>query len=148
MTMCWRTLVNTFRGEAIPTPFLMQIGRFALVGAGRTILSFLLYLALMSVAPYWLAFTLSFAITITFSAFVNGRYVFLVALTPRSYLLYVGLYLLNYLVSLALLVLVVELLGVSKRLAPIPVIICIFPISFFSERYILRSNVRRSKPAP
>src|SRR5262245_52671112 len=119
---------------------LIQIGRFVLVGAGRTAFSFGLYLLLLRIAPYWLAFSASFFITITASAMVNSRYVFLVGLNPRSYLVYVAIYLLNYVVSLALLVLVIDFVGLPKYLAPLPVAVCMLPINFLLERYALQSG--------
>src|SRR5688572_21048500 len=96
-------------GRAFAKPDLMQIGRFAVAGAGRTAYSLGLYLLLLLFTPYWLAFTVSFAVTITVSAVINSRYVFFVGLTRRSYFLYVGMYLFNYLASATLLVLAVEL---------------------------------------
>lgn len=129
-------------------PIGVQIVRFAMVGAGRTVLSLGLYLVLMLVAPYWLAFTIAFVVGITFSAIVNGRYVFLVGLTRRSYLLYAGVYLSNYLVSLGLLVMFVEYVGVAAYLAPVPVILCMFPINFIAERTVLVSNARPPRLSP
>lgn len=127
-------------------PIGVQIVRFAMVGAGRTVLSLGLYLILTLVVPYWLAFTIAFVAGITFSAVVNGRYVFLVGLTRRSYLLYAGVYLSNYLVSHGLLIVFVEWLGVPAYLAPVPVILCMFPINFIAERYVLVSNAGRPGP--
>lgn len=137
------TLTRAVQRGAFARPDPMQIGGFALAGVGRTTLSLGLYLLLMLVAPYWLAFTVSFLITVSVSAVVNARYVFLVGLTRRSYFRYIAVYLLNYLTSLALLALAVESFGVPKYLAPVPVVLCMFPINFLSERYVLRSTESR-----
>ena len=126
----------------------VQVVRFALVGAGRTVLSLGLYLALRLVAPYWFAFTIAFVASIAFSALVSGRYVFRVGLTLRGYLLYAAVYLSNYLVSLGFLVLFVECLGVPDYLAPVPVVLCMFPLNFVAERYVLVASARRSRPSP
>ena len=132
--------------EGARPPLAVQVVRFALVGAGRTAVSLGLYLALTLVVPYWAAFTIAFVAGITFSVIVSGRYVFLVGLTARGYLLYAAVYLSNYLVSLGFLVLFVEWLGVPDYLAPVPVILCMFPINFVAERYILVSNAPRPSP--
>ena len=124
----------------------VQVVRFAMVGTGRTILSLGLYLALRVLMPYWLAFTIAFVVGITFSAIVNGRYVFLVGLTSRACLLYAVVYLSNYLVSFGLLIIFVEYLGVPDYLAPVPVIWCMFPLNFLLERNVLVSNARPPKP--
>jgi putative flippase GtrA len=133
--------------EGARPPLAVQVVRFALVGAGRTAVSLGLYLALTLVVPYWAAFTIAFVAGVTFSAIVSGRYVFLVGLTVRGYLLYATVYLSNYLISLGFLVLFVEWLGVPDYLAPVPVILCMFPINFVAERYVLVANARRPDPA-
>lgn len=139
---------HAVREQFFARPSLAQVGRFALAGAGRTVLSLGLYLLLILIAPYWLAFTISFALTIIVSAMANGRYVFSVALTWLGSCLYAAVYLLNYLLSLGLLVVAAELLAVPQSLAPLPVMICMFPVNFIAERYVLQSNAARPEGLP
>ena len=100
------------------------------------------------VAPYWLAFTISFSVTITVSAIANGRYVFSVALSWLSFCLYAAVYLLNYLLSIGLLMFAVEFLRVPDFLAPLPVVVCMFPVNFLAECYVLGSNASRPEGQP
>lgn len=141
-------LRRTLEGALAAHPIAVQIIRFAVVGAGRTVLSFALYLCLTLVAPYWLAYTMSFVVSIIFSAIVSGRYVFLVGPTARGYLLYGGVYVLNYLVSLGLLVVLVEWLGLPEYIAPVPIVVCMFPVNFIAERFVLVSHAQPLRPSP
>jgi putative flippase GtrA len=126
---------------------IRQVALFAMVGAGRTAISLGLYLLLTLVVPYWLAFSIAFVVGITFSAIMNGRFVFVVGLSLRTYVRYTGVYLANYLVSLGLLVALVEWFRLPPYLAPVVVIALLFPLNFVTERYALLRGRRRAAPS-
>jgi putative flippase GtrA len=116
---------------------LRQLVGFTFVGAARTALSYLAYLTLLLVFPYWLAFTFAYVATIAFSLFVNSNYVFAVDVTVGRAVRYALIYCLNYGLSLAVLTLAIGMLHLRPAVAPVAVIVVLFPINFLTERYAL-----------
>jgi putative flippase GtrA len=121
-----------------------QLARFAMIGAGRTAISLGIYLLLTLIVPYWLAFTVAYVASITFSALMNARFVFLVGLDLGAYIRYVGVYSVNYILSLGLLIALVEGLSLPPVVAPLLVVAIMFPLNFVTERYALLPSRRRT----
>jgi putative flippase GtrA len=48
------------------------------------------------------------------------------------------------LASLGLLAMFVELISIPQYLAPIVVIVCMFPVNFVAERFVLQSSARQA----
>jgi putative flippase GtrA len=136
------TVPNTNRGLRV---LLRESVAFTLVGGGRTAISLGIYLIGCFFLPYWLAFTTAFVIGITFSAFMNAKFVFYTKITVGTALRYATVYVLNYSLSLLLLFAIVEGVGVATQLAPIPVLVIMFPINFVAERIALKG--RSPRPA-
>jgi putative flippase GtrA len=121
----------------------LEGSRFLGVGALNSLLTFVIYQALLFLAPYRVAYTLSFALGIAFAAVMNARVVFGTRLTARAVLRFVAFYLANYALGLLVIVLLVERLGVSPVLAPLAAIVVLLPLSFFGSRLALRGTARR-----
>lgn len=126
---------NTGAGNA--RTLLRQLSAFLLLGAVRTVLSYALYLALLQLLPYRIAFTVSYIITLVFSVFVNGAYVFRTQLTPLKVLRYGAVFCINYFLGLGVLTFAVAVLGLDEKIAPAVVIVVMFPVGFLTERYAL-----------
>jgi len=116
---------------------LRQLSSFLLVGAARTVLSYALYLGLLQVLPYRAAFTVSYVVTLVFSIFVNGTYVFRTELTPLKGLRYAAVFCINYVLGLGILTFAITVLGLDEKIAPALVIVVMFPVGFLTERYAL-----------
>ena len=114
-----------------------QVLLFAVAGLARTVLGYLLYLLLLRFLPYWLAFTTCYVATLAFSFYLNGRYVFEASVTARRAIRYVLIYCINYLLSLGVLMLAVEVLYLGPVVAPLCVIAVMFPVNFLAERFAL-----------
>ena len=119
-----------------------EASRFVGVGALNTLLTFLLYQALLFAVPYQVAYTLSFAAGIVFSAVVNARVTFGTTLTARTGLRFAAFYLFNYGLGLALLTVLVEFGGISPVIAPVLAIVLLLPVSFFGSRIALLGKAR------
>jgi putative flippase GtrA len=114
-----------------------QLMSFAVVGAGRTLFSVAVYLGLNFFLPYWASFTISFAATVALSALANSTFVFMTNVTLPRLVTYFGVYVLSYLVSLALTVFVVDGLGISPSFVPLIIGPTMFPVNFVLERWAL-----------
>jgi len=116
---------------------VVQVAGFAIVGAMRTLISYAAYIALLLVAPYWVAFSVSYVAVLLASLVVNGKYVFKADVTVRRGVLYGCVYFGNYLLSLGILHVVIKMIGLSPPLAPMVLIPIMFPVNFVTERYVL-----------
>lgn len=118
-------------------PPVAQVAGFAIVGAMRTVTGYAAYVALLLVAPYWVAFSISYAAVLVGSFVANGKYVFKSDVTLLRGVRYALAYCGNYLVSLGILTLAIRELDFAPALAPAVVIPLMFPINFITERYAL-----------
>ena len=114
-----------------------QVPSFAVVGALRTLASLFMYWGLNLLLPYWISFTVAVAASLLLSVFLSSRYVFLTRVSRVNAAAYALAYAANYGMSLGLLLIVVEILGVPPNLAPVIVIPVMFPLNFLTERWAL-----------
>lgn len=116
---------------------------FAAVGAANTIATYLVYLAILPMAGYVVAYTVSYVAGIGFSYVANSRFVFRARMGGRSLALYPLAYIAQYLAGLGLVALQVELLGVPAWLAPWLAVVVLLPAGFVATRFILRNHAAR-----
>jgi putative flippase GtrA len=114
-----------------------QFGGFLAVGAVNTLLTLLLYEALVLVMPYWLAYTLGFAAGIAFALFANAGLVFGRPVTIASAARFVLFYLVSYAAGLGVVVLLVEGVRIPAALAPLGAVAIMLPINFIGSRLAL-----------
>ena len=130
----WRLSASLWLSDRL---LITQISRFVVVGALTTVGTFLLYQLLILALPYWLAFTLSYAAGIAFSFAMNSAVVFKVEMALVGAIRYVFVYLASYGLSLVLLIMAIEWLGMSEVWAPIPVIAIMAVVNFTAVRMVL-----------
>ena len=116
---------------------MRQVRRFVFVGGANTGLTYLLYLLLNLFLIYEIAFTISFAAGVLFSAFFNARYSFSTGLGLRALLRFSALCLINYYLGLQILIFCVEELHIRQALAPLIVVAIMLPLTFFGSRATL-----------
>lgn len=114
--------------------------RFLLVGAANTVLSYLLYLLLLTFLAYLPAYSIAYCAGIVLSYFLNVHFVFKKRISMSSFLKFPAVYVIQYLLGLFTLWLLVNQLGVSATLAMMAVIIVTIPVTFLFSRFILRGN--------
>ena len=117
-----------------------EFGRFVLVGATNTILTYLIYLALLDIVGYAVAYTISYACGIAFSYVANSVAVFKAPMTAKSALRFPLVYAFQYLAGLGLMWLQVDVLGVPAWLAPWVATAILVPCSFVLTRLFLRGR--------
>ena len=117
--------------------------RFLCGGAANTLLSWLLYLALVQVLPYQWAYLGAYVAGIVFAYWVNATFVFRVALSWRGLFAYPAVYVVQYLAAAVLLEVLVRFAGAAPAYAPLAVTAILLPLTYLMNKLVLRD---RRKP--
>lgn len=117
--------------------------RFLLGGGLNTVLTYLVYLILLLVVEYWAAYTISYVCGIVLSYLINRR-VFRANHNWSSALLFPGIYLVQYLVGLAVVHAWVKMLDLPAQLAPLVAVLITLPVTFLLSRAVF--GLRGARP--
>lgn len=115
-----------------------EMGRFLLVGGLNTVLTQLLYMAMLPFISYPVSYTVSYVAGIFLGYYLNSRIVFKQPLCWKKALQFPLVYVVQYVLSMGLLYVLVEWLGIHKVVAPLPIIAVIVPVTFLMSRYIIK----------
>ncbi|MEU5213332.1 GtrA family protein [Streptomyces sp. NPDC020742] len=124
-------------GRPAPVPW-GQLVRFAAVGGVNTATFYACYLPLHRLLPYFAAYTVSFALALVGSFFLNTYVTYRTRPTWRKFLLFPLTQLTNYAVQSAGLVALVSWLGVDSTVAPLAAAALALPFTYLVSRRILR----------
>ena len=116
---------------------VLPFRRFLITGCLNAAVSFLLYQIVLLIAPYWLAFSISYVAGMVFSWSVNSVYSFSVRPQVRRILPYAAVSIANYFIGLQILTWLVETIGVHEVVAPLIVIALLVPLSYVGTRMAL-----------
>jgi putative flippase GtrA len=111
--------------------------RFLIVGALNTAAGYGLYLLLLRVCPYAVAYTLTWVGGIVLAFVSHSLYVFRTPLRWRRLVPYPLVYLGQYLLGLLVLYVGVEVLGWSERIMPVVALAVTLPASYLMNRMVL-----------
>ena len=112
--------------------------RFLLAGALNTAATYAIYLLLLSVVGYTLAYSVAFLIGIFIAYGMNSRYVFRVTTSLRTFALFPLVYVAQYLVGIAVLRIAVVEFNVPQRYALLASIVVTLPMTFLLNRLLLK----------
>jgi putative flippase GtrA len=112
--------------------------RFLLVGGVNTCITYGLYLILLLTLPYSVSFTISYVVGLIFVSVMNVKVVFHKEITVINSLKTIGVYLLQYVLSMVLLVVFIQNLSVSPKIAPLIIIVLLVPATFIGNRFLLQ----------
>ena len=130
------------------SPLVLHEGaRFLLAGALNTVATYAIYLLLLSVLGYTLAYSVAFIMGIFIAYAMNSRYVFRVAASLRTFALFPLVYVAQYLVGVAALRIAVIEFGVHQRYALLASIMLTIPMTFLLSRLLLKRGSELS-PQP
>ena len=115
-----------------------EVSRFLVMGTVNTGLTQLLYMAALLVVPYEVAYTISYLGGIPLAYWLNARFVFHGEMTWRKFLQFPSVYVVQYLLGMALMYVVVEIVSVPEWIAPVPVLILTLPVTFLMTRFIIK----------
>lgn len=123
-------------------PFFLQFFKFGIVGLSNTVISYLAYVLLTYIdVPYVLANIIGFIVSVLNSFFWNNKYVFkknehekrnVWWSLCKTFLSYAGTILI---LSNILLIVFVELIGISKYIAPIIGLVITIPLNFLINKF-------------
>lgn len=118
----------------------VEVMRFIVFGTLNTAIAYTLYLGLLRLVPYPAAYTGSYVLGIFISYWLNAQFVFREKLRLRAATAYPAVYVIQYLFSMAMLYLLVQLCGVSEVVAPFIVAVCAIPLTYLMGRFIIKGG--------
>ncbi len=122
-----------------------QALRFLIAGAVNTVVTYAIYLALLSLLDYTLAYTFAYVIGIVISYLMSTAFVFRVTRTAANMATFPLVYLVQYLLGALVLNLAVRWMGIPDRFALIASIVVTIPVTFFLSRALLHRGAPKSR---
>lgn len=116
---------------------LPEVGRFAAVGVVNTLTYYGSYLLLVLALPYLAAHVLAFAISMTGSFLLNCLVTYRTRPTWRKFLLFPLTVAANFTITTVGVAVLVELLSVDERVAPLLAAVVAIPLTFVATRAVL-----------
>lgn len=108
----------------------MRFARFLAVGATNTAVSYAVYLTLLLVVDYRVAYTIAYLVGLGLGYWMQARLVFDAKLGTRSAAAYIATYAAMYVASVLMLWVAVDLLGVPKPWAMLIALCVTVPATF------------------
>ena len=118
--------------------------RFVLFGGVNTLLGYLIYVVLLLFLNYKVSFTITYVSSIFISYYLNSKFVFYRKISLKKGLIYPSVYLVQYLTCMLLLHIFVEIINLSKFIAPILAVLLTVPVTFFLSRFIIKGLAKES----
>ena len=118
-----------------------QLARFVFFGSLNTLLAYGLYLLLLLVVSYPLAYTASYVAGIFISYWLNARFVFRQKLKVKNALQYPSIYVIQYVVGISLLYVIVEMAQISRVIAPFIVALAMIPLAYHLSRHVIQHGL-------
>lgn len=117
-----------------------EFSRFAIVGGVNTVVAYASYLLLLRWMRYELAYSIAYAAGIATAYVLSARFVFRQPLRRRSATRFPAVYIAQFLISLGVLKLAVELFGMPRWTGMAVAILLTMPVTFVLSRWIVRSG--------
>lgn len=114
--------------------------RFLVGGMLNVAVGYGSYLILLHWFRYEVAYAIAYVVGIIVSYIFSALYVFRQPMRWRSALFYPLVYLLQFLIGLALLKILIEVAHMPQRLAPLAVAVLTIPVTFLASRIVIRRN--------
>jgi len=116
-----------------------ELPKFVFVGLLNTVLTYFIYLILLSVVDYRFAYSITYVVGIGISYGLNTKLVFNSSFLWAKLLKYPVVYIVQYLVGFFLLHVLVETLKMNAFVAPLFIVILTIPLAFLLSRVIIKS---------
>ncbi|GAA2516504.1 GtrA family protein [Streptomyces longisporus] len=122
-----------------------QMITFAVIGVVNTGTYYGAYLLLLTRLPYLLAHILATALSLTGSFFLNARFTYRTRPTLRKFMLFPLTNAANFVITTVGVYVLVDLLHLSSRFAPLLASLAAIPVTFLVSRRIM---LPKADPAP
>lgn len=133
---------------AARTPLSGEFARFVIAGLVNTGVSLAAYWALLFVAPYAAAYSLSFAIGVLTAFTLNTYFVFGTSWSWSALFAFPLVQGANYVVGLSVLTVLIQGADMSASTAPLISIPMTIPVNFVMTRWLMRRASRRGDQDP
>ncbi|HQZ63113.1 MAG: GtrA family protein [Dokdonella sp.] len=127
----WPTRARAMAGEFV---------RFLIMGGANTIVAYAIYLLLLQWMRYEFAYSIGYGIGIVMAYGLSAIFVFRKPMRRRSALRFPLVYLAQFLISLGLLRLAVEVIDIPQWLAFGFAVVLTIPVTFLLSRWVLHSG--------
>lgn len=121
-----------------------EVVRFAVVGVANTVTYYVTYLVLVRVLPYLAAHVIAFSVAMVGSFLLNCRFTYRTRPTWRKLLLYPLTVAANFVITTVGVGLLVELVGMDERVAPLVAAVAAIPLTFLATRSVLLGRPARA----
>jgi putative flippase GtrA len=122
-------------------PIRHEILRFVIAGAINTIVTYAIYLALLSMLGYVVAYSIAYVIGIALAYVLNTWFVFRVPQNIRGMLLFPLVYVVQYLVGIITLQVAVREFDVPQKFALLVSIAVSIPVTYLLSRFVLKPSM-------
>lgn len=122
------------------TQSLGQFARFVVVGVINTVASYAIYFALLQVMPYLVAYTIAYIAGVAISYGLSTRFVFRVPRRLSTALRFPLVYVAQYAIGSAVVVVLVEMMNVPASIAALIAIGVSIPPTFLLSRALLKPD--------
>lgn len=110
--------------------------RFLLSGGFNTAVTYLLYILLLFILPYKISYTIAFVTGIALAYILNCWFVFRTTVNQHTLLWFPIIYLIQYLIGIAMVALWVDILNWTPLIAPIAAISVTVPLMFILTQWL------------
>ena len=119
----------------------MEFRKFILFGAVNSVLTYLIYLVLLQILNYKLAYSFSYLSGIFIAYYFHSRFVFRENFRIKKALQYPLVYIISYAVGISLIYFLVDILGINRLIAPWIVVLLVTPLSFILSKYVIKGSI-------
>jgi putative flippase GtrA len=114
--------------------------RFVVFGAINTAVTYLLYLVLLRIMSYGVAYTVTYVTGVALSYLLNRIFVFRKPARVDHIVTFPVAYLIPYLSGILMLRILIGYAGMDARIAPLAALLVTVPMSFFLLRAVMRGR--------
>lgn len=108
--------------------------KFIISGVLNVTSTYLIYLVLLIIVEYKIAYSISFMLGILLSFIMNQKYVFNADYSNKKLFYYPIIYIIQYSISIFLLIFIIEILKFPKEVAPFFIVIILVPFTYFLNK--------------
>lgn len=118
--------------------------KFLLIGGANTVITYLIYLGLLKLLDYSIAYTVAYVSGMVISYFGHTFFSFNSEANFKSFIQYPLVYLVQFLVSYLIIHVLINALSVSEPLAPLISIILTIPLTFVMTKMIIKGSTTKA----
>lgn len=119
---------------------LFEVARFLVAGLATTVFSYAVYLGLLALLSYMLAYVICYLAGIVFSYFINTYFVFGQRFRWKAFVKFPLVYAAQLAINMVVVWLAVDQFGMRKEFAPLIAIVLSIPVTYLLSRAIIGSG--------